>query len=331
MSDSTLFDKSLRQNKLLSQGFFVNRPAALIVILSSGISLASFLYFYLHHQTLAYHDARAHLQIARQVVAGLPKGFSQLGGIWLPLQHLLMLPTIWVDFFYYSGLSGSLISMLAYVLASVFLLKIGKLIFQDSVAAFIATLVFMLNPNLLYLQSAPMTESLLIFTFLASLYYFLKWNRYFRHRDLIFAASWAFLATLTRYDGWFLVICEAKLFTLEYSFWVDLLLPGLVVISAPTPLGGTSNHFVTAVLKELSGWDAYNVTEDCDMGVRLKRAGYEVDMIDSVLSSGVYFGFTYLPVPHSSKACSQVPFCISAPSVCSAVILLSCIFSFAPH
>lgn len=73
-----------------------------------------------------------------------------------------------------------------------------------------------------------------------------------------------------------------KLFTLEYSFWFDLLLPGLVVISAPTPLGGTSNHFVTAVLKELSGWDAYNVTEDCDMGVRLKRAGYEVEMIDSV-------------------------------------------------
>ena len=72
-----------------------------------------------------------------------------------------------------------------------------------------------------------------------------------------------------------------RLFSLEYAFWFELLLPSLVRLSAPIPLGGTSNHFPTARLRELGGWDAYNVTEDCDLGVRLKRNGDWVGMIDS--------------------------------------------------
>ena len=70
-------------------------------------------------------------------------------------------------------------------------------------------------------------------------------------------------------------------FTTEYSMWFDLFLPGLDSIDAPIPLGGTSNHFVTAQLRELGGWDPYNVTEDADLGIRLSRAGYSTTMIDS--------------------------------------------------
>ncbi len=68
-------------------------------------------------------------------------------------------------------------------------------------------------------------------------------------------------------------------FAAEYSAWFDLLLPGLAALRAVIPLGGTSNHFVTAVLRELRGWDAYNVAEDCDLGVRLARAGHETRML----------------------------------------------------
>ncbi len=70
-------------------------------------------------------------------------------------------------------------------------------------------------------------------------------------------------------------------FTAEYSAWFDLSLPGLSAIGAVMPLGGTSNHFVTSVLKEMMGWDAYNVTEDCDLGVRIHRMGYRTRMLDS--------------------------------------------------
>ncbi len=68
-------------------------------------------------------------------------------------------------------------------------------------------------------------------------------------------------------------------FAAEYSAWFDLCLPGLAALRTVIPLGGTSNHFKTQVLQDLLGWDAYNVTEDCDLGVRLARAGYETRMV----------------------------------------------------
>ena len=70
-----------------------------------------------------------------------------------------------------------------------------------------------------------------------------------------------------------------RLFTAEYSAWFDLSLPGLSAVGAVIPLGGTSNHFVTAKLKDLLGWDAFNVTEDCDLGIRIQRAGYGTRML----------------------------------------------------
>jgi cellulose synthase/poly-beta-1,6-N-acetylglucosamine synthase-like glycosyltransferase len=72
-----------------------------------------------------------------------------------------------------------------------------------------------------------------------------------------------------------------RMFTLEYSHWFDYLLPGLHRLNIPIPLGGTSNHFRTDVLRELGAWDPYNVTEDADLGVRLTQAGYRVAVVNS--------------------------------------------------
>jgi cellulose synthase/poly-beta-1,6-N-acetylglucosamine synthase-like glycosyltransferase len=71
-------------------------------------------------------------------------------------------------------------------------------------------------------------------------------------------------------------------FTTEYAMWFDQMLPGLVRQDAPIPLGGTSNHFRADVLRELGGWDPFNVTEDADLGVRLHRHGYRTLVLDSV-------------------------------------------------
>lgn len=79
-----------------------------------------------------------------------------------------------------------------------------------------------------------------------------------------------------RYDNWL-----TRLFTLEYSLWFDWLLPALQKLNAPIPLGGTSNFFRTDILIELGGWDAFNVTEDADLGLRLSRYGYKTTIIDS--------------------------------------------------
>lgn len=70
-------------------------------------------------------------------------------------------------------------------------------------------------------------------------------------------------------------------FTQEYSMWFDLLLPGLMQLDIPIPLGGTSNHFKTEILKKLNAWDPYNVTEDADLGIRLYGEGYTTGIVDS--------------------------------------------------
>lgn len=73
-----------------------------------------------------------------------------------------------------------------------------------------------------------------------------------------------------------------RMFTLEYSTWFDLLLPALRYTNAPIPLGGTSNHFRTSILKGINSWDPYNVTEDADLGIRLFALGYKTTVISSV-------------------------------------------------
>jgi glycosyltransferase XagB len=78
-----------------------------------------------------------------------------------------------------------------------------------------------------------------------------------------------------------------RMFAVEYAVLFEQLLPGLAQAGvsrhgAFLPLGGTSNHFRVKVLKEVGGWDPFNVTEDCDLGMRIGRAGLRVAMLDSV-------------------------------------------------
>jgi cellulose synthase/poly-beta-1,6-N-acetylglucosamine synthase-like glycosyltransferase len=77
-------------------------------------------------------------------------------------------------------------------------------------------------------------------------------------------------------DSWL-----ARLFTAEYAGQFDVFLPGLAKWRLPPPLGGSSNHFRTATLREVGGWDPYNVTEDADLGMRLARFGFRSAMIGS--------------------------------------------------
>jgi glycosyltransferase XagB len=72
-----------------------------------------------------------------------------------------------------------------------------------------------------------------------------------------------------------------RMFTLEYSYWYDYMLPGLDLGKLPIPLGGTSNHFRTSALIELGGWDPYNVTEDADLGIRSSALGFRVGVVNS--------------------------------------------------
>jgi len=72
-----------------------------------------------------------------------------------------------------------------------------------------------------------------------------------------------------------------RMFTLDYTLWFDQVLPGLERLGMPIPLGGTSNHFRTDILRELHAWDPFNVTEDADLGIRIWQKGYRVGVVDS--------------------------------------------------
>ena len=73
----------------------------------------------------------------------------------------------------------------------------------------------------------------------------------------------------------------AYFFGISYAALFDVINPGLGELGLPVPLGGTSNHFRTALLRRMIGWDAWNVTEDADLGLRFARFGYEVQAIDA--------------------------------------------------
>lgn len=105
-----------------------------------------------------------------------------------------------------------------------------------------------------------------------------------RHAAEMFAARGDDLAclqaTLLQANGPTNVFTRSN--ALEYSLRYRLTVPGLAALGAAFPLGGTSNHFRTRILRELGGWDAWNVSEDADLGMRCSALGYRTDVIDTI-------------------------------------------------
>lgn len=170
------------------------------------VSVCAYAYFASKGMALGYKDSISHLQIAARTLNSPTSGFAQLGGVWLPLPHILMLPLIWVTPFYYSGFAGSAVSMIGYVVACVFVYKIAFGLTRKRIPAFAGLLVFALNPNILYMQSTPMTELLLFAAIAAMTYYVQQWIQTEEHLakyPYLFAAAIAgFIACLTRYEAW---------------------------------------------------------------------------------------------------------------------------------
>ena len=204
MSDLT-FNFTISKRKADNIAEWIEKHAVLlIVIITTAISILTWWYFYQNGLSLAYNDARSHLNIGRRVVEGLKPGFAQIGSVWLPLPHILMIPTIWSDFMWHTGLSGALQSMIAYVVTGVIIYKYLKYLGVYLGGRLVGVAVFALNLNILYLQSTAMTELLLLVTMSAGAYYLLKWHKSQQIFNLIAAAFWIMVSTLVRYDGWFL-------------------------------------------------------------------------------------------------------------------------------
>jgi hypothetical protein len=151
---------------------------------------------------LAHYDARAHLVVARRVLDSLTPGWQQIGAVWLPLPHLLNMVPVQVDAWYRSGASAIAISILSvsagvWALARLVLEKTGS-----RSAAIAGAFLVLGNPNVLYLQSTPMTEPLLFGTCLLAVYLTAEWVD--RGAPLPpRGPGWAIVAAcMTRYEAW---------------------------------------------------------------------------------------------------------------------------------
>jgi hypothetical protein len=198
----------LRSLNTGKQRWFHDRWLLATVILACCTSVIAVWYFAQNYQILLLGDTYAHMLIARRLFDNSTPGIAQLGGIWLPLPHLLMLPFIWNDNLWHTGLAGSFVGMPCYVISVVYVFLTARRLTKNSCASFVGTLVFLLNPNILYLQSTPLSELVLIATTTMACYYFLAWAQEDNLKYLVLGALGTFLATLARYDAWplFLVL-----------------------------------------------------------------------------------------------------------------------------
>src|SRR5215471_16929954 len=185
-------------NSRISRSF----SAAAVGVALALVSAAAVAFFYSRGNLCYYGDAESHLNIARRIVDSRTPGYDQVGTVWLPLLHWALIPFARVDSLWVSGLAGAIPSAIAFVLAGSFLFAAARRIFGGA-AAIAATAIWALNPNVLYLQSIPMTESLWSACFAALLYFTVRFGETQRWTAAAGAAIAALAGTITRYEGWF--------------------------------------------------------------------------------------------------------------------------------
>ena len=158
---------------------------------------------------LSHYDAKAHLVVARRVFDNLTPGWQQIGAVWLPLPHLINLFPTQIDFFYRTGIFASAVSIACFSLTAWAAARLIRNLTGSVAGMVTATLLLVLNPNLLYLYATPMTEPLLIAVTFVLVLWLQEWLAGDANAPLprklqvlLFAAAW------TRYEAW-LVLAAA--------------------------------------------------------------------------------------------------------------------------
>lgn len=188
-----------------------------VVLLAVILSVTFYRWYAAHGLTVAFNDARSREMIARRVLMSRTPGLAQLGSTWLPLPGLIMLPLIWNDTLFRDGLAGSFPSMAAYVIAGLFMYRSARLVTDSRPAGWVAAGVLLLNPNVLYMQSTPMSEVPSLAAFVVSIYYALRLLRTYHALDLVKCAAAVAAGTLIRYENWVLGIALVPI--LAFAAW----------------------------------------------------------------------------------------------------------------
>jgi hypothetical protein len=210
------------------------RHDARFTLVIGALSIATLLFYYVKQDLLLYGDAVAHINIARRVVDNRHpiESLAELGTVWLPLQHIAMLPFVWNDALWRTGVAGAIPGMVAYVLGAfgVFRLVSGR---ASRTASYAAAAIYALNPNLLYLQTTAMNEPIFMAFFVWALVYLDEFLRAcyrsadsrvmparMKPNDAMEACGIALAGgAFTRYDGWFTAAIIGVIVASIFGLW----------------------------------------------------------------------------------------------------------------
>ncbi|HET8636789.1 MAG TPA: glycosyltransferase family 39 protein [Acidobacteriaceae bacterium] len=172
------------------------------------ISLVTLSYCFSRNLILLSGDAVAHINIARRIIDSMNPSISQLGSVWLPLPHLLMLPFVWKLSWWQSGLAGAFPSIGAYVFGAAGIYRLARLWLKPQ-PSLIALLFFALNPGLLYAQTTALNEPLCLVEMIWAVIFLVEYLRALDRNDidravrqLTYCGLVLVAAVFTRYDGW---------------------------------------------------------------------------------------------------------------------------------
>ncbi|MGI0011807.1 MAG: ArnT family glycosyltransferase, partial [Nitrosopumilaceae archaeon] len=191
----------------------INKKEELLIILivvSLGLAAAFYLYSVDKYSLLYYGDSTSHLVAARKIFDWAENpGLAQIGTVWLPLPHFLLVPFSLIDPLFFSGFAGTALSLSCLAITSVFLYRIIRSLTGYSHIAFATALLYAANPNTLYMGITAMTEAPFVLFFVGGAYYFQRWYQnlnYNKFHDLIKCSILVSLATFCRYEGWFIPV-----------------------------------------------------------------------------------------------------------------------------
>ncbi|MGQ0735711.1 MAG: hypothetical protein ACT4QD_18915 [Acidobacteriota bacterium] len=184
---------------------------------TAGIGAIAAVYYANTGLSLAHYDAKAHLVVSRRILDSLTPGWEQIGAVWLPLPHLLLMLPVQIDLFYRTGSVGVALSVLANALAAAAIAGTVLALTSSRVGALLAVALFVANANVLYLQSTPMTEPLLFGLTTLQVFLLTRWVLA-KELEVPRAAGWVIvLACLTRYEAW--PITGACLAASAFAWW----------------------------------------------------------------------------------------------------------------
>jgi hypothetical protein len=197
------------------RAFLVDEHPELLIatsVITAGIGVAIALRTIDPNFLLYYGDSVSHLVIARRVFDTLTPALAQLGGVWLPITHLMLMPFVSNDFLFHTGMAGTAVSISATAITAVAIFRIVKMQFASSLIGVLSCLFYFLNPSVIYMGIVPMMEALFMMFFMLSVYYVQKWYQLYvtdggvwlQYRMILKCALAVSAACLTRYEGWVL-------------------------------------------------------------------------------------------------------------------------------